>query len=97
MSDGARRILKILTNLELASENNCSVVAIEEPENSINPRILQQYLIALNGFAKNIKIIITSHSPYLINYLNPSNIYIGLPNDNGIATFSKIKINQLIN
>ena len=100
MSDGARRILKILTNLELASENNCSVVAIEEPENSINPRILQQYLIALNGFAKNIKIIITSHSPYLINYLNPSNIYIGLPNDNGIATFSKIKnksINKLMN
>lgn len=100
MSDGARRILKILTNLELASENSCSIVAIEEPENSINPRILQQYLIALNGFAKNIKIIITSHSPYLINYLNPSNIYIGLPNDNGIATFSKIKnksINKLMN
>lgn len=100
MSDGARRILKILTNLELASHKGCSIVAIEEPENSLNPKVLQQYLIALNSFAKNIKIIITSHSPYLINYINPSNIYVGLPNDNGIATFSKIKdksVNKLMN
>ncbi len=100
MSDGARRILKILTNLELASHRGCSIVAIEEPENSLNPKVLQQYLIALNSFAKDIKIIITSHSPYLINYINPTNIYVGLPNDNGIATFSKIKdrsVNKLMN
>lgn len=100
MSDGAKRILKVLTNLEIASYNGFSIVAIEEPENSLNPKVLQQYLIALNGFAKNIKVIITSHSPYLINYINPSYIYIGLPNDNGIATFYKIKdksVNKLMN
>ena len=60
---------------------------------------MQQYLIALSSFAKDIKIIITSHSPYLINYINPANIYIGLPNDNGIASFSKIKdksVNKLM-
>lgn len=91
MSDGAKRILKVLTNLEIASNNNFSIVAIEEPENSLNPKVLQQYLIALNGFAKNIKIIITSHSPYLMNYIDPSKIYVGLPHDSGIATFSKIK------
>ena len=99
MSDGARRILKILTNLELASHKGCSIIAIEEPENSLNPKVLQQYLIALKGFAKNIKIIITSHSPYLINYIDPANIYIGLPNENGVAIFSKIKeksINKLM-
>lgn len=99
MSDGAKRILKVLTNLEIASNNNFSIVAIEEPENSLNPKVLQQYLIALNGFAKNIKIIITSHSPYLMNYIEPSKIYVGLPHDNGIATFSKIKdksVNKLM-
>ncbi len=100
MSDGAKRILKVLTNLEIASNDGFSIVAIEEPENSLNPKVLQQYLIALNGFAKNIKVIITSHSPYLINYIDPSRIYIGLPNDNGIATFYKIKdksVNKLMN
>ncbi len=100
MSDGAKRILRVLTNLEIASHDDFSIVAIEEPENSLNPKVLQQYLIALNGFAKNVKVIITSHSPYLINYIDPSRIYIGLPNDNGIATFSKIKdksVNKLMN
>ena len=100
MSNGAKRILSILTNLEIAANDGFSIVAIEEPENSLNPKVLQQYLIALNGFAKNIKIIITSHSPYLINYLNPAEIYVGLPNDTGIATFSKIKdksIRKLMN
>lgn len=91
MSDGAKRILKILTNLEIASNTGFSIIAIEEPENSLNPRVLQQYLIALNAFANNIKIIITSHSPYLMNYINPAKIYIGLPNDDGLAMFSKIK------
>ena len=91
MSDGVRRVLLILTTLVLAQINHYSLIAIEEPENSLNPKILQRYLATLNSFAKNTKIIITSHSPYLINYMNPSNIYIGLPNNKGVAIFKKIK------
>ena len=91
MSDGVRRVLLIFTTLILADINNYSLVGIEEPENSLNPKILQRYLIALKSFTKNTKIIITSHSPYLINYMNPKDIYLGLPNSNGIAFFSKIK------
>ena len=37
--------------------------------------------------------------PYLMNYIEPSKIYVGLPHDNGIATFSKIKdksVNKLM-
>ena len=40
-----------------------------------------------------------SHSPYLIQYVNTEDIYIGKPNDRGIADFSKIdghKIKQLL-
>ncbi len=91
MSDGVRRVLLIFTTLVLADINNYSLIGIEEPENSLNPKILQRYLMALKNFTKNTKIIITSHSPYLINYLNPKNIYLGLPNNDGIANFSKIK------
>lgn len=100
MSDGVRRVLLIFTTLVLADINNYAVVAIEEPENSLNPKILQRYLMALKGFSKNTKIIITSHSPYLINYMNPKNIYLGLPNSDGLAIFSKIKeksVNKLLN
>ena len=56
----------------------------------------------LEIYAKENKIPIMQKDGilYLINYINPSNIYIGLPNENGIATFSKIKdkhINRLMN
>ena len=91
MSDGVKRVLLIFTTLVLADINNYSLVAIEEPENSLNPKILQRYLIALNSFSRNTNVIITSHSPYLINYLNPSNIYLGLPNTEGVARFNRIK------
>ena len=91
MSDGAKRVLLIFTYLTLAEINNCSLVIIEEPENSVHPRLLQQYLIALDGFLQNSKLLITSHSPYLINYLDPSNLYLGIPNDNGLANFYKVK------
>ena len=91
MSDGVRRVLLILTTWVLAQINHYALIAIEEPENSLNPKILQRYLATLNSFAKNTKIIITSHSPYLINYMQPSNIYIGMPNNSGIAIFKKIR------
>lgn len=100
MSDGVRRVLLIFTTLVLADINNYSLVGIEEPENSLSPKVLQRYLIALKGFAEKTKIIITSHSPYLINYMNPSNIYLGLPNNDGLAMFSKIKeksVSKLLN
>ena len=95
MSDGARKILIVLTNLVLAEINHYSLVAIEELENSLNPKILQEYLIALNHFVSHVKVIITSHSPYLVNYLPPQNIYLGLPNDFGLAIFSKVKDNMI--
>lgn len=91
MSDGVKRILSILTYITLADYNSIPLIAIEEPENSIHPGLLKKYLIALSNFVKNSKIIITSHSPYLINFMDLSNIYVGIPNNSGIATFRKIK------
>lgn len=99
MSDGVKRTLLIFTILVLADINEFSIVGIEEPENSLNPKVLQRYLMALKTFSKNSKVIITSHSPYLTNYIDPKDIYIGLPNNDGLAVFSKIKetsINKLL-
>lgn len=100
MSDGAKRVLTILTYLTVADINNFPLIAIEEPENSVHPRLLQQYLISLDSFLENSKIIITSHSSHLINYINPNNLYLGIPNEKGLAKFSKIKesaIRRLMN
>lgn len=91
MSDGVKRILLILTYMTLAKIRNIPIIAIEEPENSINPGLLRKLLIVLDNFAENSKVIITSHSPFLINYFNLSSLYLGLPNKEGRGTFKKLK------
>ena len=93
MSDGARRILLLLTFIVLAQINKYDLICIEEPENSINPNLLRRFLYTIKELAEDTKILYSSHSPYLINYMEPGNIYLGLPSDDGVATFKKIKTN----
>jgi predicted ATPase len=95
MSDGVRRVLLLYTFIILAQLNNVLLIGIEEPENSINPGLLRKYLIGLDNFIEDSRVIISSHSPFLINYVNPDNLYLGLPNIEGIATFRKFRQNSL--
>lgn len=91
ISDGAKRVFLILTSILLADINGYSIIAIEEPENSIHPGLLQGYLRIISQFIVNCNVIITSHSPYIVQYLEPDNVYIGLPHLNGVAEFSRIR------
>ncbi len=63
----------------------------EELENSIHPALLQRLLIIISELAPNTKTLITSHYPHLIKYLDLNDIFIGIPNSEGIASFYKIK------
>ncbi|MHB1685528.1 MAG: AAA family ATPase [Bacilli bacterium] len=92
MSSGSKRIFMLLTFAIMADIENVSLIAFEELENAIHPRLLQSLLIILNEICSNCRIIITSHSPYVVQYLETGNIYIGIPNPNGIAVFSRFKL-----
>ena len=99
LSDGTKKMFLMLTYIVLASLKGASLIAFEEPENSIHPNLLQSYLNVLSQLATDCKIIIASHSPYIIQYVKTEDIYIGKPNSNGIADFKKFnnkKINQLL-
>lgn len=99
LSDGAKRVFLLLTYAIIADLKGLSLLVIEEPENSIHPSLFQSYLEVLNRIVSTCKIIITSHSPYVIQYLPPSSIYIGVTNSKGIAQFKKIsnsKSNSLL-
>lgn len=99
LSDGTKRIFMMLTFAIIADIKGLSMIAIEEPENSIHPGLLQNYLDVISQLINNCKIIITSHSPYIIQYLNPHSIYIGLTDNNGEANFGRIastKVNALL-
>ena len=68
-----------------------SLIAIEEPENSIHPSLFKDYIQIISQLLDDCKIIITSHSPYIISYLDPSWIHIGISTKPGIANFFTFK------
>ena len=91
MSAGTKRIFWILLNVLMSSEMNVNMLAIEELETSIHPSLLKKLLEEIDMLSQNINILISSHSTNILQYLNPEQIYIGIPNEKGLAEFSKIK------
>ncbi|ACM59473.1 putative ATPase [Caldicellulosiruptor bescii] len=94
LSRGTLRILAFLTSLILADIKGYLLIGFEELEDSIHPKLLQKLLMVLSNMSDNCKIIITSHSPYLIQFLDIDNIYLAVPNDKGIATFKKLPLSK---
>ena len=90
LSDGTKRLFTLLLYAVIADKLELNIIALEEPENSIHPALLQDFLNVLCQLAGNCKIIIASHSPYILQYVKTENIYVGRPNENGLADFSRI-------
>lgn len=100
MSTGTKRIFWLLANVFIASSLKMSFVGIEELETSIHPKLLKNLLEFLDEVLDDTSLIISSHSPFLIQYIKPEKIYIGVPSHDGTAVFKKIKgvrIKQLLN
>lgn len=91
MSDGAKRVFMILTKIIISSVSNISLIAIEEPENSVHPGLLQSYIRIISQLLDDCKVIVTSHSPYIISYLNPLWLHVGLNRKHGVAEFFAFK------
>lgn len=91
ISSGSKKVFYILTMVLAAELNKIPLITFEEVENSIHPALLQRLLMIIDALCSNTKILITSHSPYLIKYLNIDDINIGMPNSDGVAVFKKIK------
>ncbi|MDY0289168.1 MAG: ATP-binding protein [Sphaerochaeta sp.] len=89
LSAGAKRLFWIMTIL-FSSNSAIHMIGIEELETSIHPRLLKQTLEILNEHLGSTVLLITSHSPYLVQYLKLERVYIGVPDDNGIASFGHI-------
>jgi len=99
MSAGTRRIIWMLANVFIAACAGINAIGIEEIETSIHPKLLKSLLEILSDAAHNTCILLSSHSPYLIQYLKAESLYIGVPDESGAACFRRIKrtkIKQLV-
>ena len=91
LSSGSRRIIAILAEIVKAEMNGSSLICIEELENSVHPKLLENMILMVQSFAEGITVVITSHSPYLVRYLKSRHLTFGLPTNEGVASFHKIR------
>lgn len=91
MSTGTKRIIWLIANVIIAGMGGASCIGIEEIETSIHPKMMRGLLETLNNNLGSTSLLLTSHSPFLIQYLKPEKIYLGVPNEDGVATFKRVK------
>lgn len=91
MSTGTKRLIWLVANAVFANCYGTNLIGVDEIETSIHPKMIRNLLESLNDILKDASMVVTSHSPYLIQYLKPESIYIGVPNDSGVATFKRIQ------
>lgn len=73
VSDGTMQALALLT---AAADPRTSLLLIEEPENSVHPWILRVIMERLREVSKRKNVIVTSHSPVLINLMKPEEVWV---------------------
>lgn len=97
MSTGTKRAVWLLTNAFAANLVNAGMIGIEEIETSIHPRMMKKLLEVINDVLGDAPLIVSSHSPYLVQYIKPEKIYIGVPNEDGVAEFRRVQKNKVKN
>ena len=66
MSDGTLRVLGLL--LAVYQPGPYSVVAVEEPEATVNPAVAEVVVEVLMDAAHEKQVLLTSHSPDILDY-----------------------------
>lgn len=91
ISDGTLRILGIL--LALYQTPHPSLMVIEEPEQTVNPALLAVLADAFRECSERTQILITSHSPHLVDLFPTENIRVVTMQD-GETRIAKIRASQ---
>ncbi len=75
ISDGTIRLLSTLVAL-LYQENETKLIAVDEPERGLHPQSLQTLVEVMRETSKHKQIIVTTHSPEIVKWLKPNEIYL---------------------
>lgn len=95
MSAGTKRVIWLLANAFISNYLGTGLIGIEEIETSIHPRLIKSLLEIISETIEDTPLIISSHSPYLVQYFKINKIYIGVPNEQGVAEFKKIQSSKI--
>jgi predicted ATPase len=82
-SDGTLKLFAYLT--VLYDPSPASIVAIEEPENQLHPRLLQQLAEEGRAAAARSQVLVTTHSPEFANAVRPRELWMIHRGEDGFA------------
>ena len=91
LSDGTLRIFGIL--LSLYQSPAPPLIVVEEPEQTVQPGVLSMLAEAFKEVSENTQIIITTHSPQLIEHFSPEHIRVVTMTD-GLTQIAPIRKSQ---
>ena len=72
ISDGTLRVLGLLTALYQIPRP--SVIVLEEPEQTVNPAVLEVLADAIKEVSRTSQVIVTTHSPHLLDQFSPEQV-----------------------
>jgi len=88
LSDGMILVIGLLLKIFTCDH---SVVFLEEPENSIHPKALQNLMGFLRSASDGHQFVITSHSATLLNFVRPEEVFVATMNSKGMTNISAVK------
>ncbi|ARH18283.1 TPA: AAA family ATPase [Pseudomonas aeruginosa] len=82
-SDGTLKMLAYLT--VLYDPEPPKFIGIEEPENFLHPRLLPELAEECRASAERSQLLITTHSPFLLNAMRPEEVRVLYRDENGFT------------
>jgi predicted ATPase len=82
-SDGTLKLLSYLTLLY--DPTPPLLVGIEEPENYLHPRLLQELAEVCRQATSRTQLMVTTHSPFFVNGLRPEEVWVLYRNERGFT------------
>ncbi|MBX3086322.1 MAG: AAA family ATPase [Anaerolineae bacterium] len=81
VSDGTLKMLAYLT--VLYDPDPPRLIGIEEPENQLHPRLLQNLVEECRNASARTQLMVTTHSPFFVNGLKPEELWVLYRDEDG--------------
>lgn len=89
-SDGTLAVISILEAL-LSVDGRGPILCLEELENCLHPAAIEKLLRFLQDHSERWPVLITTHSPYLLNGVRPEDVIVCVVDASGATHFEKVK------
>lgn len=90
-SDGTLVVIAVLEALFSESSLTGPILCLEELENCLHPEAVDKLLRFLQDNSDRWPVLITTHSPYLLNSVKPTDVNVAVVDGTGATHYEKVK------